>query len=197
MFARYQMFQAVYWHHTARAHTAMLQFCIVEYLRNFDDRTNRAFLGLIDVFRKSTDNEAIAWLARKVRRLQAPTQEFLVDACEALGGVRERAYKECFVLRYKGNENTRSPKDVREMYAGLMRDSITLNQKNGMEDLNACRELRTRFTEQLADKLDCRIQDGEILVDVPPAGRDQVRNFSSSMRTGRTIFRSSRRWRRR
>src|SRR5205814_8597982 len=30
--ARYQMFRAVYWQHTVRAQTAMLQFAIEEYL---------------------------------------------------------------------------------------------------------------------------------------------------------------------
>src|SRR5204862_4555776 len=32
LFARYQMFQSVYWHHTARAHTAVLQLCVQELL---------------------------------------------------------------------------------------------------------------------------------------------------------------------
>lgn len=179
LFARYQMFQAVYWHHTARAHTAMLQFCITEYLMFAEEGMDQALQSLIDVFRESTDDYAITWLAGKVSKSAAPTRPFLVDACEALSGTRTKAYKECFVLRYRGNSNVHAPSDVKKIYSRLMQKWIDINGQGGLEYLRSLQEFRIEFTERISKKLDLGvdIKDGEILIDVPPAGRDQVSNI--------------------
>lgn len=179
LFARYQMFQAVYWHHTARAHTAMLQFCVTEYLLSADDGVDDAFQTLVDTFRRSTDDNAIAWLTGRIRALATPTQELLLDASEALRGRRENAYKECLVLRYRSYDERRSPGDVEEIYSRLMQTWLELNANSAAEYLRALRRLRNDFTKRLAAKLNMRgqINDGEILLDIPPAGRDQVSNI--------------------
>lgn len=186
LYARYQMFQAVYWHHTARAHTAMLQLCVTEYLLSAEEGADEAFQELVDVFRRSTDDQALAWLATQIARSTAENRQLLLDAGEALRGNREKAYKECLVLRYRSYDEIHSPADVEEIYSGLMQAWIDLNARSGLSYLRALRKLRSDFTRRLATKLGLRgqLHDGDILLDIPPAGRDQVNNIFVIDRSG-------------
>lgn len=179
LFTRYQMFHAVYWHHTARAHTTMLQFCVVEYLSLSREDLDSAFQSLVNVFRHSTDDAAIAWLKAELSGRNPSLREPLSDACDALGGERKKAYKECFVLHYRGHSNVHRPEDVELIHLGLMRQFIELNEKSRREYIDAVRAFRKKFADALATKLGIPdgILDGEILLDIPPAGRDQASNI--------------------
>lgn len=182
LIARYQMFQSVYWHHTARAHTAMLQFCVCEFLACHPEGVIKALHELVEEFRGSSDDAALRFLASRLSNslIEQRMKDVLIGACDALLGVREKAYKEAFVLPYKGHSPSMGADDVIAVYKRLVELSESLFKASTPSAfVKRSKRLRREFTSALTKKLPSgvRIVEGELLVDIPPAGRDQVNNL--------------------
>ncbi len=175
LFARYQMFRSVYWHHTTRAHTAMLQFCVIEYLHARQNDIEPALDELVDVFRQKNDESSLEWLCRELKKTDRAIRRVVLDACEGLLGDRERAYKEALVLRYE----TYASEEAQQIHNSLRHRSLVLQKQADVTNfVLKGREFRMSLRDRLQSRLRDRVAvlDGELLVDVPPANRDQVYN---------------------
>ncbi|HEY6765720.1 MAG TPA: HD domain-containing protein [Candidatus Sulfotelmatobacter sp.] len=180
--ARYQMFSCVYWHHTARAYTAMLQFLILSYLEIAKPlETEKRLEDLIRWFRESNDEGALLWLRDElVGGLSGERRMMFTNIAEGmLGQNRQLRYRSAFELQYE----TGSGGLARETYDGLM--SLSRRAAGAQSPaiyVDFCRSLRQTFAESLSLQIRKKtgknivFADGEVLIDIPPAGKDQVDN---------------------
>jgi HD superfamily phosphohydrolase len=151
--ARYQMFSCVYWHHTARAYTAMLQFLILSYLEVVDaTEVDSRLEDLIQSFRELDDETALLWLKDQlVSGTTGGRRTMFANIAEGMLG-RDRAllYRTAFELQYEsGTSGT-----ARETYDGLMK----LSRQAAAADRPAiyvdfCRKIRQRFVESLTTQI--------------------------------------------
>lgn len=180
--ARYQMFSCVYWHHTTRAHTAMLQYLVLSYLDGHTGRDSFDHLldELVDQFRSSTDEEAIEWLKGQLidsNKDHSPRQSLLRAMADGvLGRGREHLFRRACELRYDRAPDATARKLVDGLNAILARANAT---DDPTQYLHYLKTLRSHFAGRLERELglDFAIQDGEVLIDIPPAGKDQVENI--------------------
>ena len=181
--ARYQMFSCVYWHHTARAYTAMLQFLVLCYLEgaNSSPDVETRLDDLLAHFREMDDETALIWLRDVVvSGLTGDRRSMLSDVAEGmLGRDRRLLYRSVFELQYR----TGNALKTRETYEGLMDLSRqAAKAQSPAIYVDFCRTIRQTFAESLTRQLKNRSQrkltfsDGEVLIDIPPAGKDQVTN---------------------
>lgn len=190
LIARYHMFSSVYWHHTARAETAMLQHLVQEFVRlgSSEPLAQRRLDLLIDKFRSLGDREALRWLkgqllqdSRGQRR-----RELLASMCDGLLGARKALFWTVFELHYKRGfqrEPTREQTLRRAVLENLTQISDALGKiTTAQEFLARTKTFRGRFTRLVADGFRVKFgaaisfEDGELLVDIPPAGADQIEN---------------------
>jgi HD superfamily phosphohydrolase len=186
LIARYQMFRSVYWHHTARAQTAMLHFLIVEHLiatiripAKGDEASrllDRALDRLLRQYRTRDDDGAIIWLRKQIKDSidDQQTKEKLMQICDCLLGNRDHLYHEVFELGYdKAHAETRY-----SLYKSLSDWSQEINSQteDGVAYLEAIRAKRRSLTDALTARLEIELRNGDILLDVPPAGKDQIDN---------------------
>lgn len=175
LFARYQMFRSVYWHHTTRAHTAMLQFCAVEYLESRRDNIEKALDDLVDAFRQKNDESAMEWLCRELKKTDRSIRRVVLDACDGLLGDRDKAYKESLVLRYDSHATS----EARQIHDSLLQRSLSWQrQADAASFVSKTRQFRMLLRDRLQSRLPVGVGifDGELLIDIPPANRDQVYN---------------------
>lgn len=169
--ARYQMFNAVYWHHMARAHTAMLHYGVLEYLHHSED-LEQAFWRLVNEFRGAVDDSALAWLEGQLHGQPK-------KAISGLRGARAENYKECFVLQYWGFGADRDPEAARVVYDAWLAQSAKLNEiLDRREYVRRARNVRQNISSLLRDRLSdhLHLEDGEVLIDIPTPGRDSIGN---------------------
>jgi HD superfamily phosphohydrolase/serine/threonine protein kinase len=176
--ARYQMFSAVYWQHTARALTATLQFVVQEYVAADQSECDARISGVIDQFRQREDIDAIQWLLAEVSkpaRIHAQkSREVLGKMCSGLLGDRGSVYWPAFELRYGRSH------DAAELSIGLMRRADAIHQAaNAFEYVERCRSFRDDVAKMMSERLRKRVKFGygDLLIDIPPAGKDQIDNI--------------------
>ena len=183
LLARYQMFSSVYWHHTARAETAMLQLAIQKFIGAESTETSMIarLEELIQEFRERDDVEALKWLEEKIgaqEEFSEDEKELLDSVCRGLLGDRRELYWPIFELQYRAGGL-----DTEQVYQNL-KDLSSLEKVQGFEEALKLAQI-TR--QSLADKLtyavkkiggiDLPFYDGEILLDMPPMGKDQIENI--------------------
>jgi HD superfamily phosphohydrolase len=178
LIARYHMFSAVYWQHTARALTVMLQFVVQEFVGLDAKHWNERLSSVIDEFRQREDIDALQWLLSRVRDSSkvknAKSREVLESMCAGLLGERDQVHWPAFELRYGRS------KEAAKLSVGLMRRADSLHTAaNGFDYVERCREFRQEVASHLSANLDGRVTFGlgDLLVDVPPGGRDQIDNI--------------------
>lgn len=191
--SRYQMFGAVYWQHTTRAATAMFQFLVQSWLAaadpgsSFDDRLDL----LLEKFRYLEDRNALGWLRRSLARarVRGETGDLLLGIVDAITGERRHLlYWRAFELGYERERGAKrgKPRSAEHMYAGLRDLSDRLNRPperarylDASQYLERATSLRRDFAQLLTASLKRSVAfaDGEVLVDIPPAGKDQIDNI--------------------
>jgi HD superfamily phosphohydrolase len=193
--ARYQMFRSIYWHHTARAETAMLQFLVAEYVGNWSgDKTslNTRLEKLIYKFRTQTDDAAFRWLKTELPEATEESEgtehgrydyKLFHDICDCLIGNRDYLYHQIFELRYERDDadvesfQTQGEKiyEMLEESSRKLNGDVAVTPAAFIEDV---RKLRGTFSRYLSVRLGASVKFnvGDILIDIPPAGRDQVNN---------------------
>jgi HD associated region len=176
--ARYHMFSAVYWQHTARALTAMLQFVIQEYVAGDAKHSDERIGSVIDEFREREDIDALQWLRSVVtdpdRVRSAKARKVLGQMCRGLLGDREAVHWPAFELRYGRSA------DAADLAVGLMRHADAMHAApDGFSYVKRCRTFRRQLSEHLASQLGHRIafSYGDLLIDIPPSGKDQIDNI--------------------
>lgn len=173
LIARYQMFSAVYWQHTARAETAMLQYLVEQYIRSFEPETlkDAALDALLVVFRDETDTKSLEWLRSQVSHLNLDGEA--VRSLEKIADSllkRDSIYWTLFELRYVPQSEVH-----RRIYDAL--SSHLAGATSSSAWLDRVAETRDIFVEHLKKHFKRRNGEiGEILLDVPPAGKDQIEN---------------------
>lgn len=185
LIARYQMFSCVYWHHTARALTAMLQFLVLAYLvRGSDSEVDSSLDELIYQFRRLSDERAVQWLGRELMRskgLPPSTKQITRKMIQAiLGNSRQLLYWAAYELAYVPEHNSTTA----QIYERLTETAEKAAASQTPAQFVAfCRRVRTEFATEfcrLLRKQSCKdlcFEDGDILIDIPPTGKDQVANI--------------------
>jgi HD superfamily phosphohydrolase/serine/threonine protein kinase len=178
LIARYQMFRAVYWHRTVRAMTVMLQDAIEQYVLNGNDADNGGRVkALISHFRELSDAEALHWL-----RSQLP--EDSRGLCDGVAGDRRNIFK--LVLELSGDEDLKHRRDLpfaaqdNATYERIVRLWSSVSP-DGIEVVRRRRDLREALalnvSTELGDASGDLLPFSEVLVDVPVAGKDEVRHL--------------------
>jgi HD superfamily phosphohydrolase len=184
LIARYQMFGSVYWHHTARAETAMLQYAVMEFVGAEETGMDERLEELLEVFRSNTDHEAICWFMGRISswdRLSEKKRISLTEVCQTLLGERHHLYRTVFELRYEpevGHKLTNGT--AKDVYQALLRQAeLREMAQSPAAYITAARRLRIDFCERLSRRLGdfARFEDGDVLIDVPPTGKDQIENI--------------------
>ena len=199
LIARYQMFRSVYWHRTARAYAAMLQFLVMEYVSPGRKKVERLD-ELIIKFRENSDGKALEWLKKELLgssfNMSKSRKDILARVISSFLGERDQLYKEVFVIRYERERSDdiqeiwsddiqetravgRKASIAKMMYLKFMKQSQELNAATRpREYLDGVKNFRNTVTRELNKKLPggINIKDGEILIDIPPAGKDQIDN---------------------
>lgn len=173
LIARYQMFVSVYWHHTARAHTAMLHYVVQQYIGNDKSLASKRVEELANAFRKKEDTDALKWLRNQVTGRNAPT--ILGEICDGLQGRRDRVYWPAFELRY---ERQKGP--GQRIAKWLTECADTLNKAPDPADFVRGTDL---LREEVSRELQLQLgrgfafEPGDVLIDIPPPGKDQADNI--------------------
>lgn len=184
LIARYQMFRSVYWHHTARAETAMLHFAATEYVGYRKEGFGQRFGLLLKNFREGDDQTALNWLKSEVEKLEKKGSAIKLaeQACAGLLGDRRHLYHEVFCLRYERSDSLDEVQreDADEVYKSFEEKSKKLDQITDpfryVREVRALRkDICSKISETLGNKV--KFDDGDVLVDIPPAGKDQVENI--------------------
>jgi HD superfamily phosphohydrolase len=175
--ARYHMFSVVYWHHTARAQTAMLQFVVQEWVGAKRTKWDVRLRHLVTQFRERSDRDALRWLKQQVEDRSVVGSDALrgtlSSMCDALLGDRNGLYWPAFELQYGPSQD-----DARSLAGGLMAAADRLDLATGFEYVEGKRGMRRELATYLRQELQDAVAfaPGDLLVDVPPAGKDQVDN---------------------
>lgn len=182
LIARYQMFRAVYWQHTVRAMTVMLQEAVETYVAPGVDPAQinqRKLQDLLHVFRERRDTNALKWLAGELGPRGA-------ELCRGVAGDRNAIFWEIVGFRGGHDDSTALPGGViahdEELYRTLVeRWSPTATGARGIELIRARRRFRSELAENItkAAKLAYRtrfptFKFDDVLLDVPVAGKDEV-----------------------
>jgi hypothetical protein len=187
--ARYQLFNALYWHHTARASTVVLQYLVWRYLCPRSDKSDRyasRLAPLLSSFRELPDRAALEWLSTQFGTGPSRFQNLAWAARD-----REGLPQTICELSYA--DLLHRPAWV-ERYKMLMEWHQALNQQPAGE-YSRC---RARIIEHMCDIIlkfvrskkgtvppGLRGLDEMVLFpDVPLGFRDQVRNLYVIVRTG-------------
>jgi HD superfamily phosphohydrolase/serine/threonine protein kinase len=176
LIGRYQMFSSVYWQHTARAETALLQYVIQEYLgRSPASRLQADLEELIGVFFTRNDSAALEWLRDCVSAAPLPDRHKALaqSACNALLGDRQALWWSGFEMRYEKADS----KSQQSLYNKLALYAAGLNQAPTLKRyLERQAALRQTLAQQLSRRLGVRLSPGDALVDIPEPNADQVKN---------------------
>lgn len=173
VFARYVMFSEVYWHHTVRAATAMLQRLVFElqgdmepavWLKQTDAEFGRACIESASGIDASRD-EAVSKRSETNADGDAPV---LANLAAALFGGHRKLYKS--VAQFHFGENAA----VHRALAGRPYGELV--------------EVSNRLCESLSERSGQTIRRGEVLVDAPPVKLEV--QFKLSVRTRSGSFES-------
>jgi hypothetical protein len=191
------MFSAVYWHKTTRAETAMLKTIVLHFLNGHKQEARPAALDkILQFLRLNDDNRALNILRRWIKQEPEPddgrTEEFaadlelrhrLVEMCDGLLD-REKSslYKNIFELRYRPKSKDQL---IINRYKNLVDEATkALSSKLPIDDYEFLKLARQTFVSEF-NKKSHFISGGtlpdisplDVIVDIPPFGKDQVRNL--------------------
>lgn len=184
LIARYQMFRVVYWHRTVRAMTVMLQEAVERYVAPSDAHSGdgERLERLIAIFRERSDTDALRWL-----REQLPVG--LRYLCDGVDGDRQQIFK--LVLELYGDEELGEggeywqppfPTQDHVAYGRLV--ALWSAAQGGVPGLDAMRRRRDirqalahSMSKALGDRTGHLVDTNDVLIDVPVAGKDQIRNL--------------------
>jgi len=181
--ARYQMFSALYWQHTARAATAVLQYLVWRVLQpaegdepDFEERRSM----LLAAFRRQDDAESLRWLVSEsggtgnaARLARALTQRAADGSADLPYAICELSHAELFSVAGAMTRYERilflheellkfNPADYGAGRASILK-YVT----------RALRELKTRAPSLNPDAID----ETSVFIDVPEGSKDQVKNL--------------------
>ncbi|TWT79086.1 HD domain protein [Planctomycetes bacterium CA13] len=154
VFARYVMFSEVYWHHTVRSATAMLQRAVF----SIHHRQSRS-LELESTF-KLSDADWIAQLQSLVSNSVGDSQTNTAELVDGLFGKTRRLYKRVAEFHSMSGDSGQS----RE---GIMEQSV--HRKIARRPYWWLVKCSEKLADRLTDLTGQTIQSTEILVDAPPA----------------------------
>jgi len=139
VFARYIMFSEVYWHHTVRSATAMLQRLFFDWYKQHADQCDAESLSGL------TDSSFMALMMKSRDDLQSSD---LSDLFNGLFGRSRQLYKRA--VAYNANQN---PDIYRALAHQPYENLIQMGEQLG---------------ERLCSKFDLKISPGQLLIDAPP-----------------------------
>ena len=181
--ARYQMFRSIYWHRTVRALTAALLFVlealVVPYGRG--EPRKKVLSMLLGEARDMHDDAFVTWLLEQLQDHQRNdgTQESkaiegAVEAVDGIAGRRESIYWSVTSFYDRGRDTDVSDEVYRRLRTGWWPEGL-----QGFKLIARRREIRGRLRKALVRSLRDlgfrgELSDGDVLLDVPEPGRDQV-----------------------
>jgi len=185
--ARYQMFSAVYWHHTVRGLTSMLKFACECYLVPPGSKAKTLDAvkldEMLDVFLEESDDNALAWLQRRLveeGEAAGGTEKQWIDSaiacCAGLLSDRSRMYRTVLQI----SSDTEATDSGKGEPISVVAQSWYGDASRTAEDVRRRRELLNRSAEEvqkifLAEKsVDIDLRYGKLLLDVPEPGKEQV-----------------------
>lgn len=178
--ARYQMFRAVYWQHTVRAMTVMLQEAVEMYVArgaNPAAINQRRLQTVLHIFRAQRDADALKWLAAELGPRGA-------ELCRGIAGERDALFWE--IVGFRGGLDGALPGGViahrEELYRTLVRRwSRGATGVDGIELIRARRQFRMELAENMTRAAEIEFggrvptfRFDDVLLDVPVAGKDEV-----------------------
>jgi len=190
LIARYQMFSCVYWHHTNRALIAMLQHLVLTYVALRGDSVHdieQQLEKLICRFREKDDEGALLWLKGELLNgnlLGRRKRQIISDIVDGLvGNDRQLLYWAAFELPYIPEPDSPGARIAKNVFDQLSALSEGVAKAGDPAIYVRYRlQVRESFTKELCQYIEREhnkridFEDGEILIDVPPAGKDQVEN---------------------
>jgi HD superfamily phosphohydrolase len=207
------MFFAVYWHHTGRAESAMLQYLIQKLIDNYaldEDAVRKNLEEIVQFLRNNEDAKALDEFKKRIEEKHLGDKSTgLLNIIAGLSGDRKHLYWPAFELQYEGDGQ-----EVRTQ-ARLFNDVLTkcfddVHNKTERKLILAAladrrKEFRKLFLEEINQHLagqnkksakskngkknfarqNDMFADHDILLDIPPPGKDQVENIFVSNGAGR------------
>jgi HD superfamily phosphohydrolase len=178
LIARYQLFRSVYWHHTVRSLTVMMHMviqCLITSgltVRKSDEETmTRRLRELLAKFRSLSDEDAIRFLRKSCRSTikDSNLRGKLIRICDALQGDRSKIYKRIFELHFDP-----SLKNGGKIFKSLNKWDKSMSGENTLRRFSTIQQIRTKISTELERRTDVHFDAADILIDIPPAGKDQV-----------------------
>ena len=191
LLARYMLFESIYWHHSVRAETVMLHGALLFYLdrklqqyaqcdtgpqrtaRELDGLLQDAVGEVVERGFKETDDEFLKWFYKQCCKSKCVKSAMM---CEAILGQKSQCYK--MVYEYKYSDR----RAIAQKYDKL---SNTADAKNLSPSIAEClraycedfgRLARLMTVQIRALGIEVNIEPGDILIDIPPPGKDQIKN---------------------
>jgi hypothetical protein len=155
----------------------MLHFVVQEWIAADRLRWQARLDELVTTFRINADRAALAWLKEQVekptRGANARVRANLVAMCNGLLGERQCIAWAAFELEYRPDAT-----DAQSVAMWWMEEMDKLNKLRGLGYVDGIRTVRSSFAAELARQIDAGVtfEPGDVLLDVPPAGKDQVDN---------------------
>lgn len=187
LIARYQLFRSVYWHHTVRALTVMLQELVERYVfpdLGEDESECRTRLdGLQGEFRARADDEAIGWLMGQVEDatyFEPSDKDDLRGLAAGVLGTREKFFRRALMIfGTEEQDEARQNPIYSELQAKWMRGT---EDESGFAAVRARRSVRSKLAKELTERFRASgqlteatsIREADVLLDVPVKGKDQV-----------------------
>ncbi len=184
LLARYQMFVALYWQHTARAATTVLKYLVWQVLNPTTSRTGLNRGGqrarLLKSFRNLSDERALEWLKEELWKTHRGEDvrmrfEVLIDVVTQRKGLP-------FAICETSPSAFQNTVD-RKQYGDLLRWHQELCNSQNIEDYaeklgRIISGLCQRIQDGLpGEKGDLKLDDTRLFVDIPLGYKDQVENL--------------------
>ncbi len=191
--ARYQMFSSVYWHHTARAVTSILQYLAWRYLIPRSSQPNEgSFLlrrsTLLEKFRELPDETALKWLSNQVGRAQGSDlgsrrnldrlSMALIERVDLPVAIFDVSHAELIERSRFGTVMERRLNRILALHERLSSlDPLTYSQLRERVIKRTCRELQSAALAKGANRDQASLDESVLFPDVPLGSKDQVRNI--------------------
>jgi len=149
VFCRYTMFSEVYWHHTVRSASAMME----RALADVNHRSGGAMTELAETLLQFHDDGFVEWLYKTSP--EGSRGRLILDG---LFGGKRKLYKRLLTLGRSQLEPER--REAFERIYGL--------------EAHRTRELEDRLRDLLGAKMARAPLEGEVLIDIPPRDKDAL-----------------------
>jgi HD superfamily phosphohydrolase len=173
--ARLFIFSCVYWHKTVRAETSMLQHiiaCLIAAQPN--ERAAEAALQQFVVHALShSERQTLEYLEKAV--VDAKCDPRVRQMCLGLLGERPHVFRSTYELNYNPSAD---PKNIFNAIDGQIQ-KIQKNEKARSAARAVMRfkqKIARSVMQNLASEAKVSLDEHDLLVDVPPQGKDQIKN---------------------